>query len=83
MRLFFFFPVGILLCISHHRVLSNQSTDGPYEVCFVLGHLSTDLLRRAISGPRRRRRDERAERRVPSAGDVSAVPPLLRVLRQL
>lgn len=80
---FFLFPVDILLNVSLHRVLPHQSTGRSSAIQHVLGHLSVDLVRRAVSGSRRRCCDERAERRVPGAGDVGTVPSFLRVLRQL
>lgn len=69
--------------VRQRHIFPDESTGGHNTVLHVLGHLSTDIFRRAISGSRSRRGDERAERRVFGAGDVGAFPSFLRVLRQL
>lgn len=80
---FFSFLDYILRIVRQYRVLPDEPAGGHDAIQPVRGDLSVDLVRRAIGGPRGRCGDERAERRVPGACDVSTVPALLRILRQL
>lgn len=77
------FSDHILCIVRHRRVLHDEPASGRNAVFHVHEHLPTDFFRRAIGGSCSRRGDERAEWRVPGAGDVGAFPPLLRILRQL
>lgn len=69
--------------VRHNRVLCDEPAGGIDTILHVSRRVSADIVRRAIGGPRGRRRDERAERRVPGSGHVGSVPTFLGLLRQL
>lgn len=66
-----------------YRLLPNESTSGRDEVQHVRRRLFADFIRSTISGTGSGRCDECPERRVPGTSDVSSIPSVLWILRQL
>jgi len=80
---FYFDFLGYILHhVRHYRVLPNKPASGHDTIQYVLGHLSADFFRCAVSGSRSRRCDECSERRIFGAGNVSPIPFILRIFRQ-
>lgn len=71
----------ILHNVCHHRIFHDESADRYDAIQYVPGGMFVDFIRRAIGRTSCRGSYERAERRVFSAGDVRAVPPVFRFLR--
>lgn len=73
--------VGLLRGLRVHRVLFHIAAARVRPVLHVLVGVPADFVRGAERWPGRRCGDERAKRRLPGAGDVRAVPAILRLLR--